>query len=442
MASEPHPDKAVNAVAATEAVTTSLGLGWQMARFYTGQLSSNAQPKLDEDLPGLSKLPGASLVALGLAQVDAALGRLGAFLGGGMLLATTEAVRTEVGNHSADGEAIRRAILDLHIALLVDLTAADYRLGKAYGLGRALADTGASLHGEDEARRQRLAHALEPHRALVLVGWLDDLKTVLPTHSGQAVGDSLERWVRWGEAVELNTLDPETVNEAGRVLHRCSQRWRALLSGEKQAKDVLEIGDYVSAARGALARAGAIARSVAWRIKAPLTFAGALIGVGIWLIFLNNSTAQVLAGLGTVAGGLGITWRSATTSLGHVSLDLGKPLWGAEIDAVVGTRLTPPPQRDYVQDIVRPTGRWRRAWRELLTPIRRSRVDRPRRRTTVRPHPAPCRWSSARRPPLPWRSSLHLRQRTRTSPPADRTRQRPGRPDAGGGVGSLPRSVG
>jgi hypothetical protein len=196
------------------------------------------------------------------------------------------------------------------------------------------------------------------------VGWLDDLNTVLPTHSGQAVADSLERWVRWGEAVELNTLDPETVNEAGGVLHRCSQRWRALLSGEKQAKDVLEIGDYVSAARGALARAAAIARSVAWRLKAPLTFAGALIAVGIWPIVRNNSTAQVLAGLGTVAGGLGITWRSAATSLGHLSLDLGKPLWGAEIDAAVGTRRTPRPQRDYVPDIVRPTGRWR----ELSTP--------------------------------------------------------------------------
>ena len=55
--------------------------------------------------------------------------------------------------------------------------------------------------------------------------------------------------------------------------------------------------------------------------------AAALIGVGIWLIVANHSTAQVLAGLGTIAGGLGITWRSAAGALGHLSLDLVRPLW-------------------------------------------------------------------------------------------------------------------
>jgi hypothetical protein len=34
------------------------------------------------------------------------------------------------------------------------------------------------------------------------------------------------------------------------VLHRCGQRWRAILSGEKGATDLLQIGDYVTAARG------------------------------------------------------------------------------------------------------------------------------------------------------------------------------------------------
>ena len=61
-----------------------------------------------------------------------------------------------------DRDAIRKAILNLHVALLIQLTAADYRLGKAYGLGRALADTCASAHGDETERRRALEHHLGP----------------------------------------------------------------------------------------------------------------------------------------------------------------------------------------------------------------------------------------------------------------------------------------
>jgi hypothetical protein len=40
------------AAAVTSAVTTSFAFGWQMARLYTGPLSSAAEPQLEEDLPG------------------------------------------------------------------------------------------------------------------------------------------------------------------------------------------------------------------------------------------------------------------------------------------------------------------------------------------------------------------------------------------------------
>ena len=359
------PGKTAVAPAVTDAVTTALALGWQMARLYTGPLGSSAEPKLD--LPGISDLPTASLVALGLAQADAALGDLKGFLDAGAALPTTEAVRAAVAQEQHASDAIRKAILALHVDLLVDLTAADFRLGKAYGLGRAMADTTGPAPGDDLERKRALEHRLEPHRALVLIGWLDDLKSVLPAHSGQAVADSFERWVRWGEAVNLGALDSKSVSGTLRVLHRCGQRWRAILSGEKAANDLLEIDDYVTAARGALARAGAIARSLAVQLWAPLTLAAVLIGVGIGLMVANNSTAQVIAGLGTVAGGLGVTWRSAATWVGHASLDIARPLWGAQIDAVVGNRLTPLPQRDYVAQMERPKGRVRRAWRELRT---------------------------------------------------------------------------
>jgi hypothetical protein len=62
-----------DAAAVTSAVTGSFAFGWQMARLYTGPMSSAAEPQLAEDLPGLSDLPAAQLVKLGLAQADMAL---------------------------------------------------------------------------------------------------------------------------------------------------------------------------------------------------------------------------------------------------------------------------------------------------------------------------------------------------------------------------------
>jgi len=389
MTGSEHAPGTPDATAVTSAVTTSFAFGWQMARLYTGPMSSAAEPQLKEDLPGLSDLPAAQLVKLGLAQADMALSRLKTFVGDAPL-PTTDAVREEAAKSPPGRDAVRRAILDLHIAVLVQLMAADYRLGKAYGLGRAMADTCASAHGDETERRQALQHHLEPHRALVLLAWLDDLKTVFPAHASQGVADSLQRWERWAGSAGLATADPATVNSTTRVLHRCGQAWRAVLSGEKMATDLLEVSDYVTAARGTLARAAEIARALALRLWMPLAVAGVLIGIGIWLIIANHSTAQVLAGLGTIAGGLGITWRSAAGSLEHLSLDLVRPLWGAQIDGVVAARLTPVPQRDYVAGFQRPQGRWRRAWHELRTANSSAVPSTPAQPDPGQPDPAPA----------------------------------------------------
>jgi hypothetical protein len=366
-----------------------------MARLYNRPLSAIAKPGLDDDLPGLSELPAAQLVKLGLEQADKALSRLNAFLGDGRL-PTTAAVRAETEKPYPDANAIRLAIFNLHVAVLVQLTAADYRLGKAYGLGRVLADTCAPVHGFETERRQALVRHLQPYRAQVIVGWLDDLKTVLPAHASEAVADSLQLWERWAGAADLASASPAVVNSTTRALHRCGQRWRAVLSGEKAATDVLEISDYVNAARGTVAQAGAIAWSLASRLWAPLAVAAALIGVGIWLIIANHSNAQVLAGLGTIAGGLGITWRSASGSLKHLSLDsldLFKPLWEAQIDQVVAARLTPAQQLDYRPQSQQPDDRWRKAWPSLERRI-------PGRRPAAQPNQTPGQTPDQRQPPV------------------------------------------
>jgi len=120
--------------------------------------------------------------------------------------------------------------------------------------------------------------------------------------------------------------------------------------------------------------------------------------VGIWLIIANHSNAQVLAGLGTIAGGLGITWRSASGSLKHLSLDsldLFKPLWEAQIDLVVAARLTPAQQRDYRPPSQHPHDPWRKAWHSVGRRI-------PKRRQAAQPSQPPGQpsWAPDQRQPV------------------------------------------
>jgi hypothetical protein len=332
------------------AVETAFSLGWQMARLFESPESPDEDLTLEADLPGLSALPRRSKIDLGLTQADDAIAALQSFLGAKATSPSTNAVRKQMSSTPSDVTAIRKAILELHVELLVGLTAADFRLGKAYGLGRALADTCAFDTPDEPSTpdelRKSVAYHLERHRALTLVGWLDDLRTVLPDHTGKTVADSLQRWVGWWETTGSDELSDGEIEQAAVKLHRQGQRWRAVLSGEKASVDLLETGDYLDAAFGMLRRAGQIVWSFARRLWAPLIVAGILLGVGIALMFADNSTGQVLAGLGTVAAGLGITWRSATTSLGHISRRLGDPLWGAELDRVIADRLTSLPKCD------------------------------------------------------------------------------------------------
>lgn len=318
-----------------------------MARLFDSPTSTNDAPVVEEDLPGLGDLPSSARVQLGLAQADDALNTLAMFLHGDAKLPDTRTVRAQVEQQPDDAKAIRTAILTMHVDLLLALTAADFRLGKAYGLGRALADSclPPPLDDAEEERRSSLRDHLERHRVLVLIGWLDDLKSILPDHAAQAVADSLGRWVAWAENNDVAEMCPRYLRATIRALHRQGQRWRALLSAEKDPRDLLEIDDYLRAGRGLLRSAGRLTASFAKEMALPLVLSSVLLIGGFALVLLaEENVAQVLAGLGTVAAGLGITLRSATSTLGHLAGRLGEPLWNAELDKVMSDRLTRLPE--------------------------------------------------------------------------------------------------
>src|SRR5262249_46285301 len=149
-------------------------------------------------------------------------------------------------------------------------------LGKAYGLGRALADT--CRPGQEPADLQ---DSFDPYRLAQLRHDLDDLASVLPAHAAKAVGQSLTWWrdavfmadhsetgqKRRRALVGVRTDAPALRTRAGRAnpeistaspignmitlrdaVHRQGELWRVVLTGEQRPQDMLAPGDYLNAA--------------------------------------------------------------------------------------------------------------------------------------------------------------------------------------------------
>ena len=139
-----------NRYAMATALRTAFALGWQMAELYRRGETHATQAKPAVDLPEVGSLAGPDRRNLRFAQIDAALARLRrAITDAGLSVPTTDDVR---GGAERGEEGERAAILALHTELLHVLTAADFRLGKAYGLGRALCDT-CRVHSADDVER-------------------------------------------------------------------------------------------------------------------------------------------------------------------------------------------------------------------------------------------------------------------------------------------------
>lgn len=308
-------------------VMVAFALGWQMAEVYRPDRRSGGQPAAQLDLPGVSRLSAAELQEMGLFQVQAGITKL---------RRPICAAGLEVPNAERFGELVREiedphgrglAIRDFHVRLLAALTAADYRLGKAYGLGRALADT-TRLPPDWRAE-------LATYRVATVAGWIRELASALPPHAAHPVAQSLEAWARWAQTQGGDG------GETRRKLGAQGRLWRSLLSGEKHAVDTLETSDYLRAGEGMLQRTGALAgkflRHYWWLVLTVVV----LLGVGVWLIVGPGSGVAAGFGGATIFASLGLTWKGIGTSLGTAAARVEVPLWQAEIDQAIYERITP-----------------------------------------------------------------------------------------------------
>ncbi len=311
-------------------VSTAFGLGWQMAEIYRPDAPGAAPAVQAGDLPDLSQLSSGDWEKIGLFQLQAGITKLsGPISSAGLTSPDAEGFATKLKATSETDRA--GALRKFHVDLLATLTAANFRLGKAYGLGRALADA------TRDPSNYRVE--LQSSRVTVLAAWIRDLATAFPPHASHSVASSIERWGAWaanppqsGDATEASILP--RLQSQGRL-------WRSLLSGEKRATDVLEQSDYLTAGERMLKNAGSLARRFlrhyVWACLGVLT----LVVAGIAVMFLASSAAGVVSGATAILAGLGLGWKTIGSSLGAAAARVETPLWGAALDEVIYQRITP-----------------------------------------------------------------------------------------------------
>jgi hypothetical protein len=247
--------------AARDAVVAAFVLGWHVAELFHANVPGTTQRRLAgvDRLTGIGELDPLSRARLLLAQVRVDLDLAWRFGCSGQEPPDTGPVQALLEAEVRQPGQLRGAVAELHRQLLMALTAADFRLGKAYGLGRALAQT-ALL--PDAKHPETFRRTFDRFRLDNLLGWLADLRSAFPPHAAEAVSGSLQAWAAWSDAPILRPAvdDPGQASarrprvppaqpvdwSAGpdresviRALHRQGQLWRALLSGERDGLDLL-----------------------------------------------------------------------------------------------------------------------------------------------------------------------------------------------------------
>ena len=380
---------AASAPASPSPETLCLQLGWSMQRLYRARpVPETARGPLPDRLPGLSGLTRTERAEIDYGRALTCLSAIASALAwtpnqvAGMSGVKTrlDAFQLPAGRSGTTASALdgyREAVLDGHLSLITTITAAGAPLGKAYNLGRALADT--CRPNQDLTSLQQ---GFEPNRLAQLEHDLGDLASVLPAHSAKAVARSLT-W--WRDAVYLADDSPagqdrrralgsvrtdapglrrppgianpriSTASPSGdldvlrRVLPRQGELWRVVLTGEKKPLDLLTPDDYLSAARRAVAGGRRIAARTL--LAAPKTtvslfllVTGVLAGVLAVIHYSHASNGGKLAAfLIAAAGYLGSLARAAVPRLKSAASAVEQPLWQAALDYVSAEGISLPP---------------------------------------------------------------------------------------------------
>lgn len=310
-------------------VPAAFALGWQMAELYRPGSTNVVTPAIENDLPDLDGFGSDDRGQISILQVRAALARLSDTITAAKLTMPDPTALFACFDGTATREAQAAAVRDLHVKLVATLTAADFRLGKAYRLGRALADICRVPANPEQLRKE-----LEPSLVAQLRAWLCELSTAFPAHAAKSVSSSLGSW---NTCVENKAGNPD---EAVATIGSQGHIWRSLLSGEKCGVDCLTTSDYIDTAGRVLHSIRRLALSFIRHFPVLITFIVVLFAGGIALMWASASSGSIAAGAAGVLASIGLTWKGLGSSIGALVERGEQHLWGAEIDAAVSVAIT------------------------------------------------------------------------------------------------------
>ena len=313
----------------------AVALGWQVTQLFHSPVHRGpaSDPVRAGHLPGRSEFPGASQSVWLGEQIESQLQQLLA-VPPQVLMEATADVLAALTDPDRSRDATLDRIFTLHCRLLEALTVSDVLLGKAYGLGRAIAET-ALLPANAITDGQRAAQfrcMFDAGRVITIKDWLADLKTLLPDHTAYAVSRSLHDWQRW-VAGAPDTADWAGARSAIRVQGRL---WRELLTGEKAARDILSLSDYLAAGRRGTIE---LIWRFWWVIAGAALLTGGIIYAGANLHGVPD-LVRVVGSIAWLAGAASLFTRGAGAVLGQGLSHAEGWLWQTELDGSVALAAT------------------------------------------------------------------------------------------------------
>jgi hypothetical protein len=256
-----------------------------------------------------------------------------------------------------DEKEFKVEIARIHEILLEGLTVADYRLGKSYGLGRALAEStiipyaigtkqglpeGASDADVGIALMAALNKEFEGERVFELQSSLLDLRDWFADYAADAVATTLGGWAMWVirptsvEAQVVRWTHRQNYERLRRALKRQGDVWRGLLSGEKDPKNIAGADYYFAAMASVVRRLAGLALQFLGTGIGFFLFLGVVVaGLALYYAANARNTTGVLAAVIALLTSLGVTTGSVGASVKSAWSKAEGPLWKAEVTAAV-----------------------------------------------------------------------------------------------------------